>query len=99
VALYGLGDLTEIFTLSARDFSIELVAVINGKSGVTKYAGLPVVNDPSELKNVDAVIICDIINPQAAYDKACWTFPPERILVPNFLGISKKSGAGKGGKP
>ncbi len=99
VALYGLGDLTEIFTLSARDFSTELVAVVNGKSGVMEYAGLLVVKDPSELENVDAVIICDIIDPQAAYDKACRTFPPERVLVPNFLGISKDSGAGKGGKP
>ena len=95
VALYGLGDLTDIFTLSAHDFSVELVAIINGKSGVTEYAGSPVVNDPSELKNVDAVIICDIMDPQAAYNKVCRTFPPERILVPNFLGISRDSGAGE----
>ena len=95
VVLCGLGDLTEIFTLSARDFSIELVAVINGKTGVTEFAGLPVVNDPSELKNVDAVIICDITDPQATYDKACRKFPPERILVPNFLGVSKNSGTGE----
>jgi DNA-binding MarR family transcriptional regulator len=99
VVFYGLGDLTEIFTLSARDFSIELVAVVNGKSGVTEFAGLPVVNDPSELKNVDAVIICDIVNPQKLYDRACAEFTVERVLVPKFLSIARDSGSGKGGKP
>jgi DNA-binding MarR family transcriptional regulator len=89
VALYGLGDLTEIFTLSARDFSIELVAVVNGKTSITEFAGLPVVNDPSELKKVDAVIICDIVNPQKLYDKACAEFTAERVLAPRFLGLDR----------
>ena len=93
VALYGLGDLTEIFTLSARDFSVELVAVINGKAGVTEFAGLPVLEDIPSPGDVDAIIICDITNPQAAYDKACRKFPIERILVPKFLGVSKDSGS------
>ena len=97
VALYGLGDLTEIFTLSARDFSIELVAVINGKAGVTEFAGLPVLRTIPSLDDVDAIIICDITDPQAAYDKASRKFPTERILVPKFLGVSKNFGTGKGG--
>ena len=92
VVLYGLGDLTEIFTLSARDFSVELVAVINGKSGLTEFAGLPVLRDIPSPDDVDAIIICDITAPQAAYDKACPRFPPERILVPKFLGVSRDSG-------
>ena len=94
VALYGLGDLTDIFTLSARDFSVELVAVINGKSGVTEFAGLPVRGDIPSPDDVDAIIICDITAPQAAYDKARRKFPTERILVPKFLGVSRDSGTG-----
>ena len=91
VALYGLGDLTEIFTLSARDYSVELVAVINGKEGVTEFAGLPVVKDPSRLEKVDAVIICDINDPQGLYEKACAQFPPDRVLAPRFLGLARDS--------
>ena len=91
VALYGLGDLTEIFTLSARDYSVELVAVINGKSGVTEFAGLPVVKDPSRLEKVDAVIICDINDPQGIFEKACAQFPPDRVLAPKFLGLARDS--------
>lgn len=85
VLLYGAGDLTDIFTLSARDFAIELVGVVNGDEGW--FAGLPVVRDPSRLEGVDAAVICDIAAPQAAYDKACRQFPPERVLAPAFLGV------------
>ena len=93
VALYGLGDLTEIFTLSARDFPIEFVAVINGETRTTEFAGLPVVADLSGLGTVDAAIICDIVDSQGAYDDARGHFPDERILVPAFLGVTRGSGA------
>lgn len=87
ILLYGAGDLTDIFTLSARDFAIELVGVVDGDEGATEFAGLPVVRDPSRLDGVDAAIICDIVAPQAAYDKACAHFPPDRVLALKFLGI------------
>jgi DNA-binding MarR family transcriptional regulator len=87
VVLYGAGDLTEIFTLSARDFAIELVGVVNGEASETEFAGLPVVRDAAQLSNVDAAVICDIAAPQAAYGKACLHFPRERVLAPRFLGV------------
>jgi hypothetical protein len=89
VALYGLSDLTEILTLSARDFSLHLVAVINGGASRKDVAGIPVVHDIPGLEDIDAIIICDFTQPQAAYEKVSAQFPPERILAPKFLGISK----------
>ena len=94
MALYGAGDLAEILTLSARDFPVELAAVINKEAGLTQFAGLPVLRDIPGTEEIDAVIICDITEPQAAYDAATAAFPAERVLAPNFLGISK---TGKGG--
>ena len=91
VALYGAGDLAEILTLSARDFSVELVAVIGEEAGKTQFAGLPVATDISSAGEVDAVIICDITEPQAAYDAATARFPAERVLAPKFLGIDKNT--------
>lgn len=94
VALCGLGDLTEIMTLSARDFDIELVTVVGGDAETKEFAGLPVIRDMPRPEDVDAVIICDINNSQETYDHACAQFPPERVLVLRFLGVSGSSGVG-----
>lgn len=91
IALYGISDLTEIMTLSARDFPIELVAVIDKPSDATEFAGLPVVTEIPGTETVDAVIICAINDSQTAYDDACAKFPPERVLVYEFLGVSTTS--------
>jgi DNA-binding MarR family transcriptional regulator len=91
VAFYGAGDLTEIMTLSAGDSLVEMVVVISEETKASEFASLPIVSDIPGLKDVDAVIICDISEPQAAYDKVCGKFPPERVLAPQFLGIRRGS--------
>lgn len=89
IVFFGASDLNEIFLLSARDYDVELLAVVTHASGIDKYAGLPATSDPSALSNVDAVIVCDISDPQGAYDEACSYYPRERVLAPKFLGIVK----------
>ena len=96
--LYGLGDLAEIMTLSARDFPVELVGVIDPNAGKGEFAGLPVVAAMPDPKDVDAIIICDIREPQASYDEACSNFPAERVLALKFLNVSKVSGDGSSHK-
>ena len=89
IVFFGASDLTEIFSLSARDYDIVLLAVVTHTPGIDAYAGLPATSDPSTLTDVDAVIICDISDPQSAYDEACKHYPCERILAPKFLGVVK----------
>ena len=89
VALYGAGDLAEIMILSARDFPVELVAVIADGDGPREQAGLPVVADLRCPGDVEAVIVCDIATPQASFDAALARFPEDRVLAPDFLGIAK----------
>ena len=91
IALYGLGDLSEIMTLSVRDYDVELVSVIDRDAEVAQFAGLPVFKAMSAPQDVDAIIICDITKPQAAYDEACADFPANRVLAPLVLHISKTS--------
>ena len=97
IALYGAGDLAEIMTLSARDFAVELVAIVDDANAGTVYAGLPVTLDVRCPGDVDAVIICSISTPQQSYDEACAKFPAKRVLAPRFLGISEKPGPGGDG--
>jgi len=89
VALYGAGDLAEIMTLSARDYPVTLTAVVSREPGQMEFAGLPVVADVPRPGDVDAIIVCDIGKPQAAYDEVSARFPADRILVPRVLGVSK----------
>jgi len=100
IALYGLSDLSEIMTLSVRDYDVELVCVIDRDAEVSQFAGLPVYRTMPSPQEVDAAIICDITKPQVAYDEACAGFPMERVLAPRVLHISKNSANGdrdKGG--
>lgn len=88
IALFGAGDLTEIFTLSARDFDVELAGVIADLPSASEFAGLPVIQQAScDPSDIDAVIVCDISNPQAAFDRARTLFPADRVLAPRFLGV------------
>ena len=91
VALYGIGDLAEIMTLSARNYPIKLIGVVDHGPGTRGFAGLPVLAAFPDPRDVDAVIICDISEPQAAYDKICSSFPAERVLAPRFLNVSKRT--------
>ncbi len=87
-ALLGAGDLAEIMTLSARDFGVELIAILDADADMAELAGLPVVKDIRCPGDVDAVILCDIATPQETYDHARRWISAERILAPRFLHIS-----------
>lgn len=90
IALFGAGDLAEIFTLSARDFDIKLVCVIADLPNVQEFAGLRVVSpEQCDATVLDAAIICDIANPQAAFLNAIQIFSPARVLAPRFLGVDR----------
>ena len=75
--------------LSAKGFPLEITAVIDKPSGATEFAGLPVLADIPSTEDVDAILICAINDSQTAYEDACTKFPPERVLVYEFLGVSK----------
>ncbi len=89
IALFGTSDLTEILTLSARDFDVELVAVISSDPAIHSFAGLPATNEPATLVGIDAVFICDIRAPQDVYETARKHYSSSQILAPKFLGISR----------
>ena len=97
VALYGIGDLAEIMTLAARDFPVQLIAVIGQSTDGAKFAGLPVIAGIPDRDDVDAIIICDITEPQEGYDKMCAGFPADHILAPHFLHVVLDHGMETGG--
>ena len=89
IALYGIGDLAEIMVLSAKDYPIEVVYVIDSDSKEKEFANIPVINRIPNSNEIDAIVICAINGSQTAYDNACGKLLPEKVLVFEFLSILK----------
>jgi len=87
VALAGVGDLAEIASLCSAAAHIEITGIIDQKAAVSSFATLPVEASAARLAPVDAVVITDLRDPQAAYDGLTAIFPLERILAPKLLGL------------
>jgi len=99
VALVGSSDLAEIIVLCAGESTVSLVGIVDTNVPDEPFMGLPVTNLLKNLGSVDAVIITDLTDPQAAFNVLSEYFPAERILAPDILGIvrdernSRKRGA------
>ena len=76
VALAGASELAEIATLVAREFDVELVAVLNGTAA------------DAELPAVDAVIVTDLADAQRVYDTLTKRLPNTPVLAPRMLRVA-----------
>lgn len=90
VAFVGAGDLCEIASLAALDSELEVVAVLDETTNRQKVAGLPVCRSLDELPSFEILVITDTRNPQRAYDLLKDLLPPERIVYPSVLRLSKR---------
>ena len=90
VVLFGNGDLAEIMSLCARDSDVTLLGIIDDQAEDGHLAGLPVRTELDAFGPVDAVIICRIEAPQAAYDFVRDRLPGERVLAPAFFYVSDR---------
>jgi predicted transcriptional regulator len=91
IALVGPGDLAEIATLCAREYSVELVGILGKTSGGSEFAGLPVAASLKALGQFDAVLVTEMQTPQAAVDALDVKVAADRILVPPLLRVMRKT--------
>ena len=73
IALIGESDLADIFKLVAKDINLNI----------------KVVNIETDLRQYDAVLITDIINPQSSYDAIKHKVEYQRLLTLKLLHISR----------
>jgi len=90
VMLVGVGDLGEIATLCAREHPVTLAGFVDANSGAATFAGLRVTRGMAALGAADAAVITDLRDPQRAFDAAAAILPPERVLAPPFLKVSRR---------
>jgi len=92
VALAGVSDLAEIATICALESGIEVVAIVDPRSSLTTFAGLPVVNFYDGIEGeVQAVVVTELKTAQETYAAAVQRFGPERVLVPSMLDVEKQN--------
>ena len=77
VAVCGTGDLAEIAILAAREFPIDTVGPVevNPERPIAAIAA-----ELAAKGRLDAVILADLTNPQAAWERLAGLMPPERVL-------------------
>ncbi len=90
IALLGVSDLGEIATLCASEFPVNLIGVADARTVTGSHAGLPVYRDLADMDGIDAVMVTDLLNPQAAFEEACRAVPPDRVVAPRFMKISRQ---------
>ena len=95
VALAGSSDLAEIIILCAGESNVSLVGIVDTNVSEEPFMGLPVTNLLKNLGSVDAVIITDLTDPQAAFNVLSEYFPSDRILAPEILGIVRDERNGR----
>ena len=96
LALVGASDLAEIMILCAHEYPVEIVGITDPTAGQEKFLGLPVVPMLKKLGTVDAVVITDLTDPQAAYAALAEHLPSERILTPAILRVARDGARGAG---
>ena len=89
IGLCGASDLAEVLTLYARDYQIDVVGVVDSRTVGKTFADLPAVDQPNNLKNVDAFILTDLTNPQSVYEHLLTKIPAERLLIPDLLELNQ----------
>lgn len=89
VVLAGASDLAEIMALCAREYPFSLVAIVDPKTDRKKFAGLPVVQNFSDVEIIDGVMITSIDAPDAAYEAAIAAVGTDRVLVPAMLKLRR----------
>lgn len=90
IVLVGATELTEIATLATAGSGVEIVGVLDPERNEEVFCGLPVLRNLDEIAPTErphAVVLGDITDPQAAYDRLVAVMPPERVLAPKVLRV------------
>ncbi len=82
IAIAGLGELSEIAWLTAKDQNIEVLGFLDNKAPlIDQLLGLPVYHTLKNLGKVDAILITDMESQKNSYTTLSKFFPKDRIFL------------------
>lgn len=89
VLLCGVSDLAEIASVRASEQNISIVGIHDPVSPRTHFLNRRIWKNLSEAESHDAVVLTDLQDPQASYQKLQVLMTPERILIPDVLRLER----------
>jgi DNA-binding MarR family transcriptional regulator len=88
IALAGISDLAEIATICALERDIEIVAVVDARSSLSRFVSLPVRASFEGIEaKIDGVIVTDLITASTTFAAATARLGEDRVLAPSLLGL------------
>ncbi len=87
IAVAGSGDLAEIALLCALQHEVEVAGVVDPAARANRFRHVPLARDLASLGPVDAVLVCDLSDPQGTYDDLARQRDPARVMAPNLLKV------------
>ena len=92
IVIAGVSDLAEIATICALECGTEVVGVVDGVSGQSRFVGVPVFASFDDIdKPFDAVIIAALENGADILRDAIDRYGAERVCAPALLGLSEQA--------
>lgn len=88
ITLCGASDLAEIASLRALEYEVKLVAMYDPRYERDRFLSLPVVDARNLGDTSDAFLLTSLEAPQTALQDLMQRLDPERIVVPDILGVS-----------
>jgi DNA-binding MarR family transcriptional regulator len=88
IALAGISDLAEIATICALERDIEIVAVVDARSSLSRFVSLPVRASFEGIEaKIDGVIVTDLTMASTTFAAATARLGEDRVLAPSLLGL------------
>jgi DNA-binding MarR family transcriptional regulator len=86
VALAGISDLAEIAMICSLDTGVKVTAVVDGRSTLSHFAGVPVATDFAAIVgHCDAILITDLQRAAELTAQAQALFGAEGVLTPKLV--------------
>jgi DNA-binding MarR family transcriptional regulator len=87
IAVLGANDLAEIAAICSLDLGVAIAAVVDPKSELTRFIGVPVLKSFDAVDDsIGALLVADFTAADETIKAAIVRFGTEGILIPKFLG-------------
>jgi DNA-binding MarR family transcriptional regulator len=88
IALLGVSDLAEIATICALESGADIVAVIDARSTLKTFIGIPVLSALDEIcDQTDCFVLTDLKTAHQTAKAAVEKIGADRVLLPTLLGV------------
>ena len=94
LVIVGATDMAEIASLASAGEEVDIVGILDPGRNEATFCGIPVFQTLEGLgpdRKPDAVILADLTDPQATYDRLIEIFPVRRVLHPKALRITRRA--------